>query len=205
MTRLIQRWYISILLIPIIVNLFTNTVSWDTLKTNPTTTFLSLSVILNVILIGELLIYMKVNQKENDTFQNDKKVLAKLIQTLNLIDNEPILKLTNHVDKLDYKYVNNIKEFLVQTNKLENRVIDKDINMKLNNFKQALNEYLGFIGKNMVTNAEDGFKTISMPYELKDRNYDLYMRRMKELDDSADLAYSKLKELMTTLRQRNVL
>lgn len=204
MTRIIQRWYISIILIPIAVNLFTNTVSWCTIINNSSTTILVLSIILNIILIWEFFIYVRQNKKKNDGFENDKTILTKLIATLNLNENETILKSTNHADSIDYNYVKDFKEFLAQTNRLENHINDKFLNQKLSDFRQALNNYLNFVAKNMLTHTDDDFKTISLPPELKDRDYDLYMKRMKELDDSADNAYENLKQLMITLRQKNI-
>jgi hypothetical protein len=111
MIRIIQRWYIVIILLPVAVNIFTNTVTWETLKDNPTITVLVLSIMVNVILSGEFILF--ANRNKNRGSQNDKRILSDLIATLNLQDNEMILRLTNHVDNLEYGYVKDIDNFLV--------------------------------------------------------------------------------------------
>lgn len=191
--------------IPIVVGMFTNSVSADTIKRNPIKTLLAGSVILNVILSAEFYIYFRNSNRKKRTFESDKAIIQKLVSILNLSNNEQLLKSENHASGLDYSYVEELKDFIKQSNKLENQINDESLKLKVDNFRQGLDTYMEYVSRNMTTNAKDSFKTISIPYELKHFNYDLYEKRLEQLNESADNAYEKLRELITTLRERNIL
>ncbi|HEY5370508.1 MAG TPA: hypothetical protein VIJ75_16105 [Hanamia sp.] len=205
MRHLNQRWYIPLIFIPIVINLFTNTITWDILKNNLTITWLIISIILNIIIVGEFLLYYTSQKRESQNLNNDKKIFSALIIKLNLDKNEYPLKSANHNERFDYAYVENFKNFISETNKLQNHISNKFLSEKLSNFKQALNDYLDVMAIYMVSNFEDNFHTISVPYSLKYKNPKLYESHLKQLDDKANSAYAKLKELIISLRNKNVI
>ncbi|MCX6206018.1 MAG: hypothetical protein NTZ19_07185 [Bacteroidetes bacterium] len=200
-----QRWYVSLIIIPFIINLFTNTISWSIIKHNSILTYLILSLVINVILIGEFVVYFRNQKNFSSSWQNDSAIIIKLLGILNLKDNEEVLKSTNHSNNFDYNYFQDLKNFIFQANKLENNISNKHLRSKLDNLKVALDIYLNFIAKNMASNVNNDCQTLSVGRELKSVNYELYQQRIKELDDSADYAYKRLEEFIHYLKQKNII
>ena len=205
MKLITQRWYVGLILFPCIINLFTNTISWSDIEKNPVLAYLILSLVLNVILILEFIVYFKKQNNFSSSWENDSVIILKLLVILNLKENEEILKSSNHNDNFDYNYFQDLKSFLFQANKLENNISNKQLRIKLDNLRTALDIYLNFIAKNMSSNVNNEYQTLSVGRDLKAINIELYQQRIKELDESANYAYKMLKEFMQYLKQTNII
>ncbi len=203
--RFLKRWYTVLIIIPITVNVFTNTLSWNSIKSNSLISLFIVSVILNVILVGEFYIYYKNKTNLNYSIHHDKQIIERLFAVLNLKYNEWILKTTNHVDTLEYSYVNDLSQFLEQCEKLENHINDKIVNQKLTIFKTNLSNYLDLIASYMNATGENDFKVFSIPREFKENHYELYQNRIEQLDNSANNLYRALKEFFLFLKKKNML
>ncbi|HEY9176628.1 MAG TPA: hypothetical protein VIN07_03010 [Flavipsychrobacter sp.] len=208
-----KRWYLSILVIPIIVNLFTNTVTAKDIQNYPLSFItIILSVCLTILIVEYYELYQlnKTLQNEENVSIHDAKTIAYLVSTLNMHKNEYILRHSVHVEGLPHSYYNDLKRFTIEAEKASNIIIDKELYNKIETTKEKINLYLSKIVTYMSTigyehhNVDKETLEIDPDGELKHRMPDLYYKRVDELNNTATLAYEGIKDLIQLILKKGI-
>lgn len=142
MTRIVNKWYFSMIIIPIILTYLTSYFNLPKIFNNWKNSIITSLIILIAILIYELITLKKmlVEQSEKPK-DNDKKIVKRLLDGLDLD--------TFHEDIYEqdawYGYskdaISCVMNFTMQSRLIKNKTSDKKLNILISNLTKKLNDF----------------------------------------------------------------
>ena len=194
-----ERWYLSFVILPIIINIFCNIIHWKDILNDKKLFWLIISGIMIIIMGGEILNYLLKKLKLS---KHDTNIIKKLFKTLNLRETQELLKM-DHYDPIKIKYLNNIEKFNFEYKQIENKIINKRLFKLFDCFVKDLNNYCNMISE--YTYYDDKTKTFSLPYELKRQNGKKYKEDSQKLNTITDTTYNSLCKLIQFLQRKEII
>lgn len=142
MNRLLNRWYVSLIFLPALINYLTELIPLPKILGNWQLTLIGSLLIVISILIFELYrlkASLSINEKDCD-------ILIKLLNTLNVdLFQKEIFEQDSHYGYLK-EPIGNIINFTESSQLLSNRTTDKKLNKLIDNLSDSLDEFTRYSG-----------------------------------------------------------
>ncbi|MDQ6471913.1 hypothetical protein RB619_14755 [Flavobacterium sp. LHD-80] len=140
MKKILDKWYLSIFIIPIILNYLTSYFSLPDIFKN-----WQYSIIISLVLLVFILLYeLKNLKKQLNVFvpkKSDKKIIQKLLRELDLDSFHEDIYEQNSWYGYKKDAISKSISFIYKARLIKNRVTDIKLQVLINNFTDKLNEF----------------------------------------------------------------
>lgn len=201
MRKIINRWYFGLIIIPVIINLLTNTVELPDLFKNWTYTLFVTMAIAILVLITELMILnRKFIQLKAKPKESDKIIIKKLLATLNVdMFHEEIINKDGWYGYLQ-DAIHNTIEFASNARLISNKTTDKKLNSLIEDFKNSLDKFNNYSSVELFPNG-----LFYSPAKDTENNKKRAEEARQILNRMTDNAFKELTILMEYLKDKNYL
>lgn len=197
MSKLLTKWYISLVIAPIIITYLTNYFSFPLLLSDWKLSIIFSLVIFNIILAVELKIQMDKVDTNEIIIITDTETTKRLFNVLNIkMLQEEILRKESWNGYLS-DAIGNVIEYQYESRLIENRFLDKDSQIIIDNFNDVLESFTDYSSLNMY----GGTHSYLIPFKYPD-NKDRAMEDSKKIDKLAKDVYKELEILITHLKKK---
>jgi len=201
MSKIINKWYFGLIIIPVIVNLLTNTIELPVLFKNWTYTLLVTMAIAILVLITELMIlnrkFIRLKEKPKES---DKVIIKKLLATLNVDMFHKEIKNKDGWYGYLQEAIHNTIEFVADAGLISNKTTDKKLNSLIEDFKNSLDKFNNFSAVELFPNGL--FYTPAKDTEYNKKRAEEARQIMNRMTDTA---FKKLTTLFEYLKDKNYL
>lgn len=201
MSRILEKWYFSLIIIPIIINLITVDLNLSDFINNWKVTLIGILTILCLILIYELSISKSlIKDLITKPKERDKRVIKELLDTLDIIDFEESIYKQNSW----YGYSQEaIKKSILFTEKAESisfKTSDETLNNLITKLSNSIFDFNAYASTKLFYEGES-YKP------AKENEYNLRMTEEATpiMNKMTTLSFENLKELLKYLRERDYL
>ncbi len=200
MNKLLNKWYLGLILIPFIINLLTNTIGLPDLFKNWTITLLATLLFIIIILVTKLIEFSKkIRAFEFKPKESDKRIVKRLITTLdiNIFHREVMEQDSWYGYKQDA--IGKTLEFVEECELLSNRTSDKKLNKLILNTKNAIEEFNSYSATQLCGGKENWYTL------AKDTSFNIESAKKARpiMNSQTDIAFAKLTILLDYLKYRN--
>lgn len=197
MSKLLTKWYISLVIAPIIITYLTNYFSFPLLLSDWKLSIIFSLVILIIILAIELKIQREDNKLNEISKKSDSETIKRLLVPLNLkLLQEEILQ-NECWNGYPSEAIGNIIDYQYNSRLINNRLINKNLQVIFNNFNDRLQSFTDFSSLHMY-GVSNGFL---IPFKDSD-NRAQAIEDSKKIDKLAQDIYAELEILITHLKKK---
>lgn len=199
MNKILNKWYFGLIIIPIFINLITNSIGLPDLFNNWIYTIIAILLILVLILIVEL---YQLNQKYKTLKftpkQSDQKIILELIDTLdvNLFHEE--IKEQNSWYGYKEEAINKAIDFAKKAGLPSYKTSNKELNKLINDLKNAIDDFTIYSGTQLYPNGAK-----YSPAKDTKHNIERAEKASPIMNEMTDIAFLKLSRLLEYLKARN--
>lgn len=194
MNKVVKKWYISLVLIPSIVNLFTNNIKLFDLKN---TVIFTLLFVVGILIYEILLLKKKLKQPK----ESDKKKINILLKKLGVNTFQRDIYEQDSWNGYSKSAIHNILDFLENATLLRFRTSDKMLNKYIREFVVELEAFSIYTSFHIY----DGNDFYFMPTSNKDEFSKNREEETKEMNRLSTIAFKKFTILMDFLITRDFL
>lgn len=197
MIKTLNKWYFSLVIIPILITYLTNFFSLPKLFEDWKLTIIFSLSILVIILLIELKI---VNEILSQPDENDKKIIKKLLKKLNLKSFQEDICTVDSWNGYNQDSIHNITKYQYSARLIENKTLDKNLQKLIENFNDKLADFTAFTAHN-VSGNNSGFL---VPF--KDSNdRDRIKQNCDKMNSLSKIAFHELEILLAYLQSKKYL
>lgn len=196
-----KRWYIGLVIIPLLYDLITKWIGLDNLVLSKST-FIIIS--LSVIIISLILEIVFLN-KEKANLEGDKIKANRLYRKLSSTHFINHLKNHDHNHGYNYDLFETIEDFVISFKDLDNRILNKKLNAKFLCLYSVLESYWKYSSENLITEKNGPFTYIGLPRELLKENDELYQKKANHLNELSTKAYKELEKLIAYMDNNSII
>jgi hypothetical protein len=201
MNKIINRWYFGLIIIPVFINLLTNTIGLPDLFKNWTYTLLLTMFIIILVFISE---FLKLNKRfiqlKTKPKESDKNIIMKLLETLDIKNFHEEIAMQDSWNGYDQKAIRNVCSFIYDANLLINKTADKKLNILIEDFRKSLEEFNHLSGISLYPKG-----TYYAPAKESEYNKAYSEKVCPKMNKMTDISFEKLTTLMGYLKDRNYL
>lgn len=197
MSKLLTKWYISLIVAPILITYLTNYFSFPLLLNDWKLSIIFSLVIFIIILAVELKIQKDKVDANEIIIITDTETTKRLFNVLNIkMLQEEILRKESWNGYLS-DAIGNVIDYQHESRLIENRFLDKDSQIIIDNFNDVLESFTDYSSLNMY----GGTHSYLIPFKYSD-NKDKAMEDSKKIDKLAKDVYKELEILITHLKKK---
>jgi|GEM_PF-2453104 len=197
MQKLLDKWYLSLILVPITLTYLTEYFSLLYLKTDWNLTIILTLTVATIILIFELIITnQKLNKISKLPKEQDITIIKKLLKTLNVKSFEYDICTNDSWNGYREKSIHNLIDYLHKVKLLAYRTTDAKLNNLLANFNFRLEEFIEYSSCHLYGH-EAGFL---IPFKYNDR--EKAREDAKKMNHLSMLAFKDFEFLILYLKEK---
>lgn len=200
MKKILDKWYLSMFIIPVVLTYLTNSFELPIIFENWKNSIIASLIILSGILIYEILILTKrIKVLEERPKKKDKKIIAELLSTLNIDKFHEDIVRQDAWNGYYREDIHRILEFKEKGKLISYKTSNEQVNNLLNKFISVLDEFTDYSSKRVY-----GRGNWLIPFK---ENPDIHPHEKikKETDKMNELTqkcFVELEKLMEYLRKR---
>lgn len=198
MKKLLNKWYFSLILLPLIVNYVTQIFDSEFITTDWKNTFIFTLIIICSVLIVELKAAIELSKLPKEI---DKEKIKILLSKLDINSFQMDIYQADSMNGYPQQAIIKVIDFLENADLLQLKTSDKRLNFLIQDFAQQLDAFSYYSGRHLMNN-DPYFVPISKWRSDANEELEEETNRMNEL---AKMSYLKLEKLMHYLRERNYL
>lgn len=201
MTKIINKWYVSMLFLPIILTYLTNYFDLPLIFSNWKNSIITALIIFILILFYELkilkncLIEIKSKPKEND-----KKIVGYLIAILNLNTFQEDICEQNAWYGYTKKSISRIIKFTTESKLIKYKTSDKKLNILISNLTEKLDEFQNYSSLRLF-----GDREWYVPLKHNLENKDKLEIEVTKMNKMTKLAFFELEKLLEYIKIKEYL
>lgn len=197
MSKFLSRWYVSLVIAPILVTYITNHFSLPVLLSDWKLSIIFSLLIVIVILAIELKIQRDENKSNEIIKKSDTETIRRLLRSLNLkLVQEEVLR-DESWNGYPHEAIGHILEYQHESRLLENQLIDRKLLVLFGNFNDKLEAFTDFSSHRMHGSPHPDFL---IPFKDPD-NRDKGWEDSKKIDKLAQDVYKELEILIAHLKR----
>lgn len=201
MDKLLNKWYFGLIVIPILINILTNTLGLsDLFKEWNVTIIATLSFLIFILITEIVLISKRVKVLEFKPKESDKKIVNKLLQTLDVESFHRDIKNQNSWYGYDQEAIGKIIDFAEDAGLINNRTSDISLNTLILELKSAIDDFNLYSGTQLYGNGK-----FYSPAKDTVFNIERAKKAQPIMNEKANFAFIKLSVLLDYLKRRNYL
>lgn len=202
MERILNKWYFGLIVIPILINLLTNTIGLPDLFKEWTLTVIATLSFLTIVLITELiLLSKKIREIEFNPKSSDKQIIKKLLTTLDIDTFHEEIKEQDSWYGYKKEAIGKTIDFAKEAGLISNKTSDKRLNKLLHDLKNAIDDFNTYSSTQLYGNGADWYS----PAKDTDFNIEKARTARPVMNSKADKAFNKLTLLLNYLKLKNYL
>lgn len=204
MKRIAKKWYISLLVVPIVLTYLTSFIQLPDILSNWEYSLIFTLSILSSILFYEIQVLKKqITDSQTKPTERDKEIIKNLLATLNLkVFHEDIY---NQDAWYGYRQdaIHNIIEFKYDSELIENKTSVAHLNNLISDFRLTLDEFTEF-SSNKLYGRNAGWL---IPFKDDPENHprEKVKAETEKMNALSKICFGKLETLMTYLRDNDYL
>lgn len=202
MDRILNKWYLGLITIPIIINLLTNTIRLPDLFKQWSTTVIATLSFLTIVLTIELILLSRKNREINfKPKESDKQIIRKLLETLNIDTFHEDIKDQDSWYGYKKEAIGKTIDFAQDAGLISNRTSDKKLNYLILNLKNAIDDFNSYSATQLYGNGKNWYSP------AKDTDYNVEKAKIAQpiMNKKANIAFEKLTLLLDYLKYKNYL
>lgn len=201
MDKLFNKWYFGLIAIPILINLLTNSIGLPYLFKEWTITLIATLLFLVIILLTEIiLVSNKIKLIQFNPKESDKRIIKSLLKTLDIDSFHEDIKNQDSWYGYKKKVIHKTIEFAQNVGLISNRTSDFKLNILLLNLKNAIDDFNSYSATQLYGDG-DYFS----PAKDSELNVERAKKAQPIMNEKADIAFTKLTELLDYLKLKNYL
>lgn len=202
MDKLLNKWYFGLIVIPILINLLTNSIGLPDLYKDWNITVITTLSFLIIILSTELIfLSRKVREITFKPKNSDKRIIKKLLTTLDVDAFHEDIKDQDSWYGYKQEAIGKTIDFVQEAELISNRTSDKKLNMLILELKDAIHDFNSYSSKQLYRNGTSWYSP--------DKNTDFNIEKAKKaqpiMNSKANFAFIKLTHLLDYLKYKNYL
>lgn len=202
MKKILDKWYFSLIIIPILINISTGIFDYPTLLENWNYTVIGTLIIAIIILVFELISATKELKRIKRTpKESDKKIIKDLIETLDVTRFQNDIVSQSCWYGFSRKSIKNVHDFIEKSELLIYKTNDSVLNEYINRIKLTLIDFSD-LASSVLYADNDKFYT-------PDKNHPVEREKLEEIspkvDKLSDKAFQVLEETLGYLKRNNYL
>lgn len=202
MDKLLNKWYFGLIVIPILVNLLTNSIGLPDLFKEWTTTVIATLTFLTIILSTELiLLSRKIREIEFKPKESDKIIIRNLLTTLDIDSFHEDIKDQDSWYGYKKEAIGKTIKFAQDAGLISNKTSDKKLNNLLLELKNAIDDFNEYCSTQLYGNGDDWYS----PAKNTDFNVEKAKIAQPIMNAKSEFAFKKLTLLLEYLRLKNYL
>lgn len=197
MNKILSKWYISLVIAPILITYLTNHFSLPLLFSDWKLSIIFSLIIVIIILAIELKIQRDDNKSNEIIKKSDTETIRRLLGFLNLkLVQEEVLR-NESWNGYPHEAIGSIIAYQHESRLLENKLIDRKLCILFDNFNDKLNAFTDFSSFHMHGSPHPDFL---IPFKDPD-NRDKGWEDSKKIDKLAQDVYEELEILIAYLKR----
>ncbi|WP_159258785.1 hypothetical protein [Tenacibaculum maritimum] len=201
MTKIIERWYFSLILIPIIINLITANLSSSDFLNNWKLTLIGVLIILCLILLYELSNYKKtIKLLKSKPKERDKRIVKELIETLDIIDFEKSIYEQNSWYGYPQKPIRKTIAFTEKAQSINYKTSDNKLNKLIIVLSDSIYDFNEYAGIKLYSEGE-----FYKPAKENEHNLKITEEATPIMNSMTTKSFENLQNLLKYLRERDYL
>lgn len=199
MNKLFNKWYFGLIVIPIVINLLTNTIGLPDLFKEWTMTLIATLSFLTIILTTELLVLSrKIKDCEFKPKESDKKIVKSLLTTLDIDMFHEDIKDQDSWYGYKREAIRKSIDFSQDSRLLSNRTSDKELNKLLLDLKNSIDDFNSYSSRQLWRDGDNWYS----PVKDTDSNLQKAKKASPIMNAKADFAFTKLTFLLDYLKHK---
>lgn len=198
MKRILEKWYIGLVILPILINLITDYFNSSTLLQNWNFTIIGTLVIIVFILSYELIKANKeISNLKELPKESDKKIITELLDVLNI--NEFQSEIVERSCWYGYKKssIKRLYKFCEKSNLLQYRTADPILNKYVKNLVASIHDFNDLASTILYGDDDLTYKPD------KAREYEKAKKTYPKVDELSQKAFEVLTEMIDYLKAKN--
>lgn len=192
MTKILNKWYLSLVIAPIITTYLTNFFSLPKLFSDwKLAIIFSLSIFVIILLI-ELKLLSESQKKPNEC---DKRIVKRLLKKLDLKSFQEDICMADSWNGYRQDSIYGIIKYQHAVKLIENKTVDKKLQQLINNFNDKLDQFTDFTAVN-VYGGNSGFL---VPFKNSE-NRSAVKKDSEKMNVLAENAFVELEKLLEYLK-----
>lgn len=198
MNKILDRWYMTIFIIPIVLTYSTNYLTLPDIFSNwQYSIIVSLFIIIGILLYEIFLLKRQIEHRKIEPKRRDKEIINDLLSTLNLdVFHEDIYE-QNAWYGYKKEAISNIIDFTSDVRLIKNKTSDKELNSYLENFTNKLKDFQEYSAVRLF--GETNFYMPNKDSKEAKKIAEIETKKMNELTKESFL---ELEKLMQYLREK---
>ena len=202
MRKLNWKWYIAVIVIPIIINYFTDTVKLSDIFNNASYIVIFCLGILVIALQYDNVTLKQNLRKINSTpNERDKKIINKLLKLLDVPSFQKEIYEQDSWNGYKIKSLDKVFDFIEQVELINNRTSDKVLNKLVEDLAGVLKKFAEYSGTHLYNDGGH--------YYTPDKNSEMNIKKLEMaqpvMNQMTTDAFNKLTVLLNYCRERNYL
>lgn len=203
MKKIIDRWYISLVLLPLIINYFTDFFKISGAFSITNLWLLFLAIILFIGFMEYYKLYSELKYLKHIPKVNDKKIVRELLEKLDVMLFEEEISRKNSWYGYDSDAFFKTLDFVNDSRLLSYKTSDKRLNELINQFCDSLIVFHGYCSDKLF-GSKIGRNELEFAKESKE-SYEAAKTQSVEMNRLTSIAQRKLEKLLDYLRTFNYL
>ncbi len=202
MEKLLNKWYFGLVVIPILINLLTNSIGLPDLFKEWTTTVIATLSFLIIILSTELsLLSIKIRRLEFKPKKSDKKIIKNLLTTLDIDAFHEEIKDQDSWYGYKKETIRKTIDFKEDAGLISNKTSDKKLNILILDLKKAIEDFNSYSARQLYSNGDDWYSP------AKDTDFNVQKAKVAQpiMNEKAEISFNKLTILLDYLKDKNYL
>lgn len=201
MDKLLNKWYFGLIAIPILTNLFTNTIGLPDLFKEWTTTLISTQSFLIIILATELIFLSReIRDIKFLPKESDKIIVKDLLATLDITSFHEDIKDQDSWYGYKQEAISKTINFAHDAGLISYRTSDSKLNKLILDLKNAIDDFNSYSARQLYGNGD-----YYSPAKDTDFNIEKAKKARPLMNEKAEVAFTKLTLLLDYLRHKNYL
>ncbi|SIR26771.1 hypothetical protein [Maribacter ulvicola] len=202
MKKVLDRWYIGLILLPIIMNLTTAKLDLPILLKNWNFTIIGTLIITNFIAIYEFIILKKENKRLNSIpKESDKKIIKNLLKTLDVISFQDKISEQSSWYGYEKTAMQNTFDFCEKARLINYKTADEKLNNYIQELRLSLDEFHEKASRILYSDNNTSY--------TPDKRNEVEVKKTKEaypeVDKKSIESFKILSELLKYLKENNYL
>lgn len=194
MERILNRWYVGLVILPILINYLTTYLTLPKIFEDWRITIIGMQSILILIFAYELMLRFK----KDEPLESDKEVIKRLLASLDIDEFQTDIYEQNSWYGYKKEAIRKIFDFTEKSGLLTNRTSDKKLNKLVDDLKNSLDKFTEYSSKQLFD--------LHLPdWYLPDKASDSGIKRAKIAEPIMNKmttdSYNKLLRLITYLKK----
>lgn len=203
MRKILEKWYVSLFILPIVLSYLTDYINLPIIFSNKEySIIISLSIIIGILIYEVVVLNKRIKSFEEKPKKVDKKIINELLEILDIDKFHEEIVLQNAWYGYHRDDIHRIIEFQEKSKLIGYKTSNQTVNNLINNFVSALDEFTDY---SSVRVSEKGDWLIPFKDNIDKETREKIKQETDKMNDLTKKSFIELENLMKYLKEKDYL